>query len=1097
MEQADTIHPGTRLGPYTITHLLGRGGTAAVYRGEDDEGGGFAIKTRTRGVSALDRRFLREFESMRTLRIPGVVQVFEAGIQGNVLWFSMELIEGQIFSDVVQAEPNQERRIARAVELGGQLLLVLAALHKAGFVHRDIKPQNIMVDYQHRIRVMDFGIARFFEDQSGTLSQTGEVLGTLPYMAPEQISGLPTDERVDLFAAGLVLYEAIAGRRPRPRNTLAWIPRICLHRLPPLATQYRDVPLGYSALVERLTAAIPEERPSAAEAARILAGVAAGAPCHEWPEANFVEPGPGWEDLERCIPQTGEVTHWILNGPSGAGKARMAEQLHRQAVMQGVWPIHARCDTQALGSPLIQILARLLSNFEDLELRDVLGGDGPLLGRMWPTLPLPPHEPLTGPRPGLVEVARAASRVVIRAARRRPLFLIIHGLENVDSVSARTIAYLVRERAAPFGVLLLHNQRWQSRLSETMIRSLVSRYSASRRDLLQVSAEVGRQIASSLCPARGAPQVEEGWPIRAVEAGLENLARWRGERWALPGHGVWPLLVDELPVPRATLVELAGKGALADPWILHTPAGATLSSRTGRRSALSRLGDPAKAASALADALIKTEGDAVDAERVAWLRIRSGEVAGAYVPVAHAALRAAREGRLTHAWRWLLFLDVLSNQSVTAGHLAFDLAAVQARVALGTRGGTPEASLLEACQGLAITPSQRQRAELLSAELQFRAGEVRPALVNALRQASPALSPEPVVAAEALTLATRCRLALGQQDEARQQIERARALLGEDLHPGLMIELADLEAQLLLARHDLQGLRSQARETLKLAERHKNIYGATQASLHLAVVLRYLGKRREAETYARAARELAEETGHLELLVRTGLIYASLLVERGDVLAARQALDTSMRHLQAVKLHHLLPRAWRIGLQIAALSGNADEVDSAFFWLDKLGAEDPETPAVRIRWWRSRGEVERALAVGPPAAQGYGHTLWLLERSRTALTYDRIAVASEDLEAALGEAHRWGFAELQIYAQLLEGILGSRSDHAWQSLLKRASRVLFVEVYLGSIALDATRLHRRGELEAARSRWRTLRARARELGYTPAIREANGWIEGQ
>lgn len=1083
------------MGPYVITHLLGRGGTAAVYRGESDDGMPVAIKTRTRGVASLDRRFLREFESMRTLRIPGVVRVFEAGISGQVLWFSMELIEGQNIYEVIQNEKVAEDRVKRTIDLGGQLLLILDALHKAGFVHRDIKPQNIMVDYQHKVHLMDFGIARFFEDYSGNLSQTGEVLGTLPYMAPEQISGLPTDAKADLFATGLVLYEAVAGRRPRPRNTMAWIPRICLQRLPPLATQYRHVPRGLSAIVEALTAAVPETRPSAGDAARALAAVAAGVPCSSWPEPDYVDPGPWSEALETVIPQGEEVTHWILDGAAGSGKRRLADQLHRLAVMQGIWPLHARCDAASLGSPVIQILSALLRALDDEVLREVLGGDGPLLGRMWPTLPLPPHEPLTGPRPGLVDLARAAARVITRTARKRSLLLIIYDLERIDSVAARTLAYLVKERAEPFGVLFLHNTHWQSRLSETMMRSLVSRYGVRVQEIPNASPEVGRQIASSLCPARGAPQVEAGLAQRAVEAGLDNLARWRGETWAPPGPGVWPLLFDEEAVPKSVFVRLVGKTALEDPWLIHTPSGVRMPSAAGRRSALSRFADPAKAAGSLADALGTAERP--DVERVASLRIRTGDAAGSYIPAAMATLRAESEGRLSDAWRWLLYLDVLSGNSASAGHLAFDLALVQARVALGMRGSTAEPALLEAAHAVASMPSQKQRADLLSAEIQYRSGELRPALVNALRLASPTLATEPLVAAEALALATRCRLALGQFDDAKMQMERLRALLPAVHTPGLELEHADLEARSLLAKQDLQGARSLARETLKVAERYRNVHGITQSSLHLADVLRYLGKRREAEGYARSAREHAEAAGHLELLVRSGLSLATLLVERGDVLAARQTLDHAMRQLQSAHLLHLLPRAWRIGLHIATVSGSTDEVDNALFWLEQVGASDPETPATKVRWWRARGEIDRALSEPGPESSTYGHTLWLLERCRSALVFDRLDTLSDELEVALSQAHRWGFAELQIYAQLLEGTLGTRSDHAWVSLLKRASTVLFVEVYLGSIALDALRLRRLDDNTAARSRWRTLRARARELSNHPAIREANGWIDSQ
>ncbi|MEQ1570749.1 MAG: serine/threonine-protein kinase, partial [Myxococcota bacterium] len=274
--------PGTRLGPYMLLEEIGSGASADVFLAEDRSGRVFAVKVRRRGQAEMDRRFLREFESMRLLRVPGVVQVHEAGIEDNVLWFSMDHVVGTPFPGALVGSPAE--RVRATIELGRKLCTVLASLHEAGFVHRDIKPTNVLVDDNNDVHVLDFGIGRYFGDHD-TLSQTGEVLGTVPYMAPEQLAGLPSDHQVDLFAVGLMLHEAIAGPRERPLTTVGWIPKICLERLPALASLYREVPRGLSHLVGTLLSVDPGDRPTARAASLELQRIGTGAESTEWPTA--------------------------------------------------------------------------------------------------------------------------------------------------------------------------------------------------------------------------------------------------------------------------------------------------------------------------------------------------------------------------------------------------------------------------------------------------------------------------------------------------------------------------------------------------------------------------------------------------------------------------------------------------------------------------------------------------------------------------------------------------------------------------------------------------------------------------------------------
>src|SRR5690606_26673977 len=231
------------------------------------------------------------------LRLPGVVRVYHAGIEDDLLWFSMDRIVGRHFYEAVHEHLDLERRVTYAIKAGRQLLETLGELHRAGLVHRDVKPSNVLVDTDDNVHVLDFGIVRFFGDRDTTSAAGGQVLGTVPYMAPEQLAGLPFDRTVDLYSAAVMIYESIAGPRPRPKTTVGWIPRICMDKLVPLACLYREVPRGLSSLLEALTGVDPLARPSAQEAVRQLRRIEAGWASDDWPDPPFVDPGEWWTDL--------------------------------------------------------------------------------------------------------------------------------------------------------------------------------------------------------------------------------------------------------------------------------------------------------------------------------------------------------------------------------------------------------------------------------------------------------------------------------------------------------------------------------------------------------------------------------------------------------------------------------------------------------------------------------------------------------------------------------------------------------------------------------------------------------------------------------
>ena len=197
----DRLAPGSSLGPYVLSQALGRGSTATVFlaRRADRE---VALKVRGRGDAELDRRFLREFEALRGLAVPGVVRVHDAGLDDRYLWYAMDLVHGLPIRSWIEAGGTVEGRVARLLHVAPPLCDALAGVHRAGLMHRDLKPSNVLVDAQGLPHVLDFGVARAWVDQD-PLTGEGGLVGTRPFMAPEQVAGQPRTPQCDLFAVGL------------------------------------------------------------------------------------------------------------------------------------------------------------------------------------------------------------------------------------------------------------------------------------------------------------------------------------------------------------------------------------------------------------------------------------------------------------------------------------------------------------------------------------------------------------------------------------------------------------------------------------------------------------------------------------------------------------------------------------------------------------------------------------------------------------------------------------------------------------------------------------------------------------------------------
>ena len=265
----------SQLGPYRILRQLGRGGMGAVYEAEDMESGDHvAVKVLAAHLSedpGIRSRFLAEIETLKNLRSPGIVRLLSFGEQDGQPFFAMELVRGRSLDQLLREGTRFDWRTT--VDTAIAVTRALKSAHDHGVIHRDLKPGNLLVTDDGTVKLADFGIAKLFGGDAHTAQ--GNFVGTADYMAPEQASGKLVDQRVDLYALGLVMFAMLAGRPPfRGLHLSEVIEKQRKEKPPRIASLVEDVPAELDELIDRLLAKKPATRPPNALAlGRLLAAI--------------------------------------------------------------------------------------------------------------------------------------------------------------------------------------------------------------------------------------------------------------------------------------------------------------------------------------------------------------------------------------------------------------------------------------------------------------------------------------------------------------------------------------------------------------------------------------------------------------------------------------------------------------------------------------------------------------------------------------------------------------------------------------------------------------------------------------------------------
>ena len=297
MAVSDTLLNTLFDGRYRIVRKLGTGGMANVYLAEDEVlGRRVAIKIlndRHAGDDQFVERFRREAKNAASLSHPNIVSIYDRGDAEGTYYIAMEYLDGRSLKELIVARGPAPVNVA--IDYARQILAAIRFAHRHGIVHRDIKPHNVLVDTEGRLKVTDFGIARAGTSQ---MTEAGSIIGTAQYLSPEQAKGAPVDQTSDLYSVGVVLYELLTGVVPFSGDTPVEIAMKHLSSTPEAPSAKRsEIPRDLDMIVMRALAKDPADRYQSAEEmdadlARVARGAAVSPATEEAATAIISRPPP-------------------------------------------------------------------------------------------------------------------------------------------------------------------------------------------------------------------------------------------------------------------------------------------------------------------------------------------------------------------------------------------------------------------------------------------------------------------------------------------------------------------------------------------------------------------------------------------------------------------------------------------------------------------------------------------------------------------------------------------------------------------------------------------------------------------------------------
>jgi tetratricopeptide (TPR) repeat protein/predicted Ser/Thr protein kinase len=563
---------------YRIDAPLGEGGMGIVYRAYD------TMLNRPVALKMLSphligdegvKRLLREAQAAAQLTHPNIVSVYDVIDTADTRLIVMEYVDGRPLAELIPMD------VPRAIDTVTQVCGALQYAHARGIVHRDIKPENIVVTAGGTAKLMDFGLAR--SEGRSRMTQSGLIVGTVAYMAPEQVLGGTVDARTDLYSLGCVLYEALTGRKPfggdDPFTVLSQQVNVT-----PVAPRWHNdaIPPTLDAVVMRLLAKDPAERYASATSVIEALDLAASAPAGDVPEPGAAPAGTATrttllehivrgklvgrsaelaelrEHLDRMLSGEGRLV--LVSGEPGIGKTRLSEELAVYAHLRGARVLRGHCYEQDVGVPylpFVESLRQLLQHSGDA--LQQLGDRAADLARLVPEASRTRTDgPALTPEDERVRAFEAAAQWVSLASAAHPLVFLLDDLHWADRASLRLLHHLARSTRTD-RVLITGTYREMELDMEHPLNDAISQMNRERLfyrlPLRRLSEEDTRALLSGLFDVETSQELAgaihretEGNPFfieEVVKALVEEGKIYReGGRWQR-------LEIDQLEIPQS------------------------------------------------------------------------------------------------------------------------------------------------------------------------------------------------------------------------------------------------------------------------------------------------------------------------------------------------------------------------------------------------------------------------------------------------------------------------------------------------------------------------------------------------------------------
>ncbi len=434
---------------YRILDTLGEGGMGAVHRVEDITSGRIlALKTMSRdhdGRGLL--RFRREFHSLARLEHPRIIEAFDFGIDEGTPYYTMELLDGADLKDMGQQSWQRTCAILR------DIAAALAFLHARGMIHRDVAPRNVRCTPDGHAKLFDFGLL-------ATVGVAGDVAGTPACIAPENLRGLPLDDRTDLYGLGTLAYWMLAGRYPYQPKGLQDLEALWRKPPPGLEAFDPDIPSALRELVSRMLCLDPLGRPS--NAAEVIDRLQAIADLPEEPElsirngylasAAMVGRRREMELFEGCAARArmGQGRAMFVEAPSGTGKSRLLGEFGLAAQLVGMTALSASAESARWDSyGVIRELVEAAIAARPKDIPHLPRQSASILARVFEDLgdklgEVQPVEAVAEPAEERLRIQGAMTRWFVALAKNGPIALFVDDVQRCDEASASVLAALAR-----------------------------------------------------------------------------------------------------------------------------------------------------------------------------------------------------------------------------------------------------------------------------------------------------------------------------------------------------------------------------------------------------------------------------------------------------------------------------------------------------------------------------------------------------------------------------------------------------------------------------------------------------------------------------